>query len=261
MDIFLDLQGDELEEGEIAASAESDQRSESWMDVREEAEEIAEDEEDYTVQPQKKRKRSRSHRRTAQLDGLGERETSNGSFIEREAHPSFRSSNRMEQKSLPWSNFGTVDPVQSYEKTDHWGGASKKRSVNVPEAQAPARPRIVFKHSRTNGLQEPVAEPDLIRDNRISRTQAGLLGSYTGDKGRLPEGQQKKVCYPNIFVYSIQVMTLFPLCCHGIISQVSICVNGVDLCINLEMCLLFSKSSILAHNYNRFWYTCSANLC
>jgi SWI/SNF-related matrix-associated actin-dependent regulator of chromatin subfamily A protein 2/4 len=201
-DIFLGCQGDELEEGEIAASVDSDQRSESWIDGREEAEEIAEDEEDYTVQPQKKRKRSRSHRRIAQLEGLGERETSNGSFIDREAHPSlsFRSNTRMEQKFLPWSNFGTVDPAQSYEKTDHWGGASKKRSINVSEAQAPARPRIVFKHSRTNGLQEPVAEPDLMRDNRTARTQAGLLGSYSGDKGRLPEGQQMKVYYLNKYI-------------------------------------------------------------
>jgi hypothetical protein len=84
-DIFLGCQGDELEEGEIAASVDSDQRSESWIDGREEAEEIAEDEEDYTVQPQKKRKRSRSHRRIAQLEGLGERETSNGSLLRREA--------------------------------------------------------------------------------------------------------------------------------------------------------------------------------
>lgn len=176
------------------------------MEGREEAEEIAEDEEDYTIQPQKKRKRSRSHRRTAQLDGLGEREISNGSFIERETHAlSFRSNTRVEQKSLPWSNFGTVDPPpqQSYEKTDHWGGAAKKRSVNVSEAQAPARPRIVFKHSRTNGLQDPVVEPDLGRDNRTVRTQAGLLGSYSGDKGRLPEGQQKKVIIYNVYVLSL----------------------------------------------------------
>ena len=183
------------------------------MGGREEAEEVAEDEEDYTVQPQKKRKRSRSHRRTAQLDGLVERETSNGSFIERETHISlsFRSSTRMEQKSLPWSNFGTVDPAQSYEKTDNWGGASKKRSVNVPDAQAPARPRIVFKHSRTNGLQEPVAEPDLMRDNRTARTQAGLLGSYSGDKGRLPEGQQKKVYSLNIYILSGLDMVTMPV--------------------------------------------------
>lgn len=172
------------------------------MEAREEAEEIAEEEDDYAVQPQKKRKRSRSHRRTAQLDGLGEREISNGSFIERETHPSlsFRSNTRVEHKSLPWSNFGTVDPP--YEKTDHWGGAAKKRSVNVSEAQAPARPRIVFKHSRTNGLQDPVVEPDVGRDNRTVRTQAGLLGSYSGDKGRLPEGQQKKVII-FLFMFSL----------------------------------------------------------
>lgn len=163
------------------------------MEGREEAEEIAEDEEDYTIQPRKKRKRSRSHRRTAQLDGLGEREMGNGSFIEREIHSSlsFRSSARVERRSLPWSNFDP--PQQSHEKTDHWGGAAKKRSVNVSEAQAPARPRIVFKHSRTNGSQEPVVEPELGRDIGTARTQAGLLGSYSGDKGRLPEGQQKKV--------------------------------------------------------------------
>lgn len=111
--------------------------------------------------------------------------------MERDNHLSlsFRSNPRVEQKSLPWASFGAVDPSQqSYEKTDHWGGAAKKRSVNVPEPQvpapAPAR-RIVFKHSRTNGLPEPVIEPP--------RIQAGLLGSYSGDKGRLPEGQQKKV--------------------------------------------------------------------
>ncbi|XP_024392755.1 ATP-dependent helicase BRM isoform X2 [Physcomitrium patens] len=185
-------EGDELEEGEIAASVDSDQRSESWMEGREEVE-VAEGEEDYTIQPQKKRKRSRSHRRTAHVDGLGEREISNGSFNER-GIPSFpfRSFTTVEQKSLQLSNFGTVEPAQSYDKADHWGGASKKRSINVLEAQAPARPRIVFKHSRGNGLQEPVAEPDLGRDNWTARSQAGLLGSYSGDKGRLPEGQQKK---------------------------------------------------------------------
>lgn len=172
------------------------------MEGREEAEEIAEDEEDYTIQPQKKRKRSRSHRRTAQLDGLGEREISNGSFMERETHPSlsFRSNTRVEQKSLPWSNFGTVDPPQqSYEKTDHWGGTAKKRSVSISEAQAPPRPRIVFKHNRTNGLQDPVVEP--------VRTQAGLLGSYTGDKGRLPEGQQKKVII-YMFTFSLDLVAI-----------------------------------------------------
>ncbi|XP_024372220.1 ATP-dependent helicase BRM isoform X2 [Physcomitrium patens] len=187
-------EGDELEEGEIAASVDSDQRSESWIEGREEAEDVADYEVDHTIQPQKKRKRSRSHRRTVHLDGLGERETSNGSFNERETPLlSFRSNNRAKQNPPEWSNFGTVDPApQSYDKTDHWGGSAKKRSVPFPEAQVPARPRIVFKHSRANGLHEPAAEPDLGRDNRTARTQAGLLGSYCGDKGRLPEGQQKK---------------------------------------------------------------------
>lgn len=172
------------------------------MEGREEVE-VAEGEEDYTIQPQKKRKRSRSHRRTAHVDGLGEREISNGSFNER-GIPSFpfRSFTTVEQKSLQLSNFGTVEPAQSYDKADHWGGASKKRSINVLEAQAPARPRIVFKHSRGNGLQEPVAEPDLGRDNWTARSQAGLLGSYSGDKGRLPEGQQKKVCDVHIHIRS-----------------------------------------------------------
>jgi hypothetical protein len=105
--------------------------------------------------------------------------------------------------------------VDSDQNTDHWGGASKKRSINVTEAQAPARPRIVFKHSRTNGLQEPVAEPDLMRDNRTARTQAGLLGSYSGDKGRLPEGQQKKVFYLNIIFYlGRDVVTILVLRCN-----------------------------------------------
>lgn len=164
------------------------------MEGREEAE-VAECEEDYSIQPQKKRKRSRSHRRTAHVDGLGEREISNGSFNERET-PSFpyRSFSKIEQKSLQLSNFGTIEPVQSYDKADNWGGNAKKRSASVLEAQAPARPRIVFKHSRANESQEPIAESDLGRDNRTARTQAGLLGSYSGDKGRLPEGQLKKVC-------------------------------------------------------------------
>jgi hypothetical protein len=41
-----------------------------------------------------------------------------------------------------------------------------------------------------------------MRDNRTARTQAGLLGSYSGEKGRLPEGQQKKVYYLNIYTLS-----------------------------------------------------------
>ena len=103
----LGCQSDDLEEGEIAASGDSEQQSGSWMMEREEVG-VEVEEEDQVIQPQKKRKRSNSHqRRTAQLDRLCERENSNGPLSERETLPilSLRLNSKAEQRPVPWSNF------------------------------------------------------------------------------------------------------------------------------------------------------------
>lgn len=186
-------QSDDLEEGEIAASGESEQHSESWIFEHEGAEEAVEEEEnEHTVQHQNKRKRSRSHyRHPLHPDGLGERETSNGSFTGREKTLSL---SRMDHSPLQRSNFGRSSTgPQLYNRSGPSNSTAKKRSAPPLEAP-PARPRIVFKQNWGNGSQEAAGEPLVGRENRTLGTHSGgLPGSRGGGGGRLLEGQQKKV--------------------------------------------------------------------
>lgn len=192
-------QAEDLEEGEIAASGDSGtQRSGSWIRGGEEVEEV---EEEQVIQPPpRKKKRTKRHR--SQAFGNISKTVDVFSAVPLHFAPSVQYPG---QGILQGPGFiGHTGAEEMYfERPGQWGPFANQRHALLPgleeimpELPLNPRPRMMFKHSWSNGYQEPLQDMYEAADPRNMKGVLPLTGvqSWGSVGGRMPESTQKKVC-------------------------------------------------------------------
>ncbi|KAJ7560784.1 hypothetical protein O6H91_04G145700 [Diphasiastrum complanatum] len=194
------LGGEELEEGEIAASGNSPLDTQPSSHSMPEQDDI----DDQVIQPQKKRKRSMRHPRKISIDGLAEKNTDDDS--DRDSYPA----NSLQPTT--WQDYDGQRLVQRVDRrpdnaVDHqveWSDSWPSNSCHGPYFHAPYsdrphenytnwHPWFGLPHTRLSGYQEQssnVCDSGYRESRSLKLPHTTGFGSFGG--ARMPESVQKK---------------------------------------------------------------------